>query len=144
MKQNKTEQAIDRIKAVSAGDKASSGALSLINIIPFAGGAIASLINDYASHQKIKKLCDVLSDLNGRLERHNADPENHLSNDQVVELVHQTLAHATLTSDDVKIQAFKNGLAYSFIEADRFEAKQIFLDTLRSCGTLELVIMDII
>ena len=144
MSNNETSRAIERIKTVTVEDKVKSATISLINLIPYAGGVVASLITDYASQQKVSKICDVLSDLNDRLETQHADPEKHLNKDQVVEVVHQTLAHAALSSDKAKIHFLKNGLAYSFIEADRFEAKQVFLDTLRSCTALELAVMNII
>ena len=142
MSDNEIERAIKQIKAVTVEDKVKSATISLINLIPYAGGAIASLITDYASQQKTNKICEVLSDLNERLEAHHAEPEKHLSKDQVVELVHQTLAYAVLSSNEAKIQALKNGLAYSFIEVDRFEAKQVFLDTLKNCTALELAVMN--
>ena len=141
MDEDGAKKAIAAIRDSTLGDKATSGATSLINLIPYAGGAVASLIGEYANHRKTEKICEVLSDLNERLSRHGSDPSQHLSKDEVVEVVHNVLPDAAVTSDEKKISSLKNALAYSFIEEDPFEAKQLFLETLKSCTTLDMRIL---
>jgi hypothetical protein len=132
---------IEEIRVLTLADKAKTGTLALVNLIPYAGGAIASVIGEIASHRKLEKICDVLSDLNSRLEVNKADPKQHLSEDQIIELVHETLQTASITSDKLKLDALKHGLGYAFINEDTFERKQVFLQVLRTCTSLELALL---
>jgi len=87
-----------------------TGAVALVSLIPYAGGAIAAVIGKIATRRKFEKVCDVLSDLNSRLEANKVDPEQHLSKDQIIEVVHETLQTAAVTSDKRKLEALKRGL----------------------------------
>ena len=119
-----------------------SGAAALLNVIPYAGGAVASIIGDFATQRRFEKVCEVLSDLNSRLENDGANPERYLSKDQIVEVVHETLQAATTASDEQKVAALKNGLGYAFLSADPFERKQLFLQVLRPCTSIELPLLS--
>ncbi|MGZ5436050.1 MAG: hypothetical protein ACXWID_19955 [Pyrinomonadaceae bacterium] len=132
---------IEAIRQHDQEEIATTGAIALINLIPFAGGAIAAVVGEVASQRRFEKVCDVLSDLNGRLEAHGANPEEHLSKDQIIEVVHETLQTVTTASDQKKIEALKNGLAYTFLADDRFDRKQLLLQVLRGCTVLELTAM---
>lgn len=138
------EKLIREIKALTVAEKAKTGAVALLSAIPYAGGAVASVIGEIATHRKFEKVCDVLSDLNSKLEDHQADPERHLSKDQIIEVVHETLQTVSTASDDYKIAALKNGLAYSFLSEDAFERKQLFLQVLRTSTSLELGILGVV
>jgi hypothetical protein len=111
---NETEALIASIKTRSEGEEDASQAIHLIRLIPYAGGVIASVISENASRRRIEKVCDVLSDLNARLEEKGAVPEQHLSKDQIIEVVHETLQTVITASDQKKIESLKNGLAYAF------------------------------
>lgn len=132
---------IQEIKTLTVVDHAKSGTLALLNVIPFAGGAVASVIGEYSTHRKVEKVCDVLADLNSKLESHQIDPESHLSKDQIIEVVHETLQTAATASDERKIAALKNGLGYIFLVDDSFEHKQLLLQVLRNCTSLELAVL---
>ena len=146
MSQNRDniEPLIQEIRTLSVAEKAKTGALALLNIIPYAGGAIASVVSEYATHRKAEKVCEVLSDLNAKLESHEADPESHLSKDQIIEVVHETLQTAATASDERKIAALKNGLGYAFLADDSFERKQLLLQTLRNCTSMELAVLAVL
>lgn len=118
-----------------------AGAITLIRLIPYAGGAIAGIISEKANQRRFEKVCDVLSDLNARLESRGSDPEQHLSKDQIIEVVHETLQTVATASDEKKIEALKNGLGYAFLSEDTFERKQLFLQVLRGCTSIELRIL---
>ncbi|HUT13277.1 MAG TPA: hypothetical protein VMW24_25165 [Sedimentisphaerales bacterium] len=135
---------IEEIRSLTLSDKVKTGTLALFNLIPYAGGVIASVIGECASHRKREKICDVLSDLNARLEASKVDPRQHLSEDQIIELVHETLQTASVTSDKLKLDALKRGLGYAFTNEDTFECKQVFLQVLRTCTSLELVLLSAI
>ena len=132
---------IQEIRTLSVGEKTKAGAVALLNVIPYAGGVVASVIGEIAAQRKFEKVCDVLSDLNWKLESHQVDPERHLSRDQIIEVVHETLHTAATTSDERKISALKNGLGYAFLAQDSFERKQLLLQVLRSCTSLELAVL---
>ena len=138
------EGLITAIKTHTKGDKVTAGAVALVELIPFAGGAVASIIGEVSVHRRFEKVCDVLSDLNARLEEKGAVPEQHLSKDQIIEVVHETLQTVTTASDRKKIESLKNGLAYAFLSDDLFEWKQLLLQVLRGCTSLELVMLPTI
>ena len=96
------------------------------------------------NQRRFEKVCDVLSDLNARLETRGGDPERHLSKDQIIEVVHETLQTASTASDEKKIQALKNGLAYAFLSHDSFDRKQLFLQILRGCTSIELLLLPVL
>jgi hypothetical protein len=75
---NETEALITSIKTRSEGKEDASQAIHLIHLIPYAGGAIASIISENASRRRLEKACDVLSTLNAKLEQHGIDRERHL------------------------------------------------------------------
>lgn len=135
---------IEEIRTLTVAEKTKTGAVALVNLIPYAGGAIAAVIGEFATHRKFEKVCDVLSDLNSRLEANKVDPEQHLSKDQIIEVVHETLQTAAVTSDKRKLDALKRGLGYAFVNQDSFERKQLFLQVLRSCTSLELALLPVI
>ena len=132
---------IQEIRTLSVTDKAKAGTVALLSVIPYAGGAVASVIGEIATKRKFEKVCDILSDLHANLESHQADPEHHLSKDQIIEAVHETLQTAATASDERKIAALKNGLAYVFLADDSFERKQLLLQILRNCTSLELAVL---
>ena len=136
---NEIQPLIDAIQHHGQEEIATTGAIALINLIPYAGGAIASIVGEVASQRRFEKVCDVLSDLNTRLEAHGTEPEKHLSKDQIVEVVRETLQTVTTASDQKKIDALKNGLAYAFLANDGFDRKQLLLHVLRGCTSLELI-----
>ena len=135
---------IERIRTRTKGEIVTSGAEALLHAIPYAGGVVASILGEYATHRRIEKVCDVLSDLNARLERDHADPERHLSKDQIVQVVHETLQTASTTSDDEKIAALKQGLGYAFLSSDSFEHKELMLQVLRATTALELRVLPVV
>ena len=138
---NDVQQLITTIKEHTTGDMLTTGAVTLLNLIPYAGGAIASVISEYATNRRFDKICDVLSDLNANLESQGTDPEKHLSKDQIIEVVHETLQTVTISSDQKKITYLKNGLGYAFLSDDTFERKQLFLQVLRGCTSIELAVL---
>jgi hypothetical protein len=115
-------------------------ATSLANLVPV-GGVLGSLLSEYASQRTTDKVCDIIEDLAQRLREHGEDPTKHLSKDEVVETVHQTLTYAAITSDADKLRFFKNGLAYTLIEGGPYGEKQILLDTLRNANAVELALL---
>lgn len=138
---NDTEALITSIKTRSEGEEDASQAIHLIRLIPYAGGVIASIISENASRRRIEKVGDVLSNLNAKLEQRGTDPERHLSKDQIIEVVHETLQTVTTASDIKKIEALKQGLGYAFLSDDSFERKQLLLHVLRGCTSIELAIL---
>lgn len=129
---------IEEIRSRPLAEAASTGSLALINVVPFAGGAIATVLGEFATNRRFEKVCDVLSDLSSRLEKADADPEEHLSKDEIVEVVYETLQAAATASSEEKLEALKNGLGYFFLSPDPFERKQIYLEVLRRITSMEL------
>lgn len=135
---------LERIRAKSLPDVAEAGAVSLLNLIPFAGGAVASVVGQFASQRRFERVCDVLASLHRTLEQAQANPERHLSKDQIVELVHETLQSAVTTSDEGKLTALKQALGRAFLSEESFDRKQLFLKVLRESTSLELVVLPLL
>ncbi len=49
------EGLITAIKTHTKGDKLTAGAVALVELIPFAGGAVASIIGEVASQRRCEK-----------------------------------------------------------------------------------------
>lgn len=141
---DEAQELISLIRTRGEAVEDAAGAITLIRLIPYAGGAIAGIISEKANQRRFEKVCDVLSDLNARLETRGGDPERHLSKDQIIEVVHETLQTASTASDEKKIQALKNGLAYAFLSDDSFDRKQLFLQILRGCTSIELLLLPVL
>lgn len=141
---DETQALISLIETRGEAAEDAAGAITLIRLIPYAGGAIAGIISEKANQRRFEKVCDVLSDLNARLESKGSDPEQHLSKDQIIEVVHETLQTASTASDEKKIQALKNGLGYAFLSDDSFDRKQLFLQILRGCTSMELLLLPVL
>ncbi len=107
-------------------------------LIPYVGGTLASILGEVASTRKMERVCSCLSAISDALERHNIDAERHLTEEQIIEVVHDTIQASLTASDEEKIRLLKNGLGYAFTSKDSFEDKQIFLTILRSLTTHEL------
>lgn len=133
-----------KIGELRTPDRRGAAALTLLNLIPYAGGAIAAVVGEYGSSRRLEKICDVLSGLNDALERRGVRPEKYLTKDQIIELVHESLQAAATTSDEMKIQAFKNGLCYAMTENAAFADKQLFLSVLRDLTSHEIALFQCI
>lgn len=132
---------ITRVVRRTGGDVASAGAEAMLNLIPYAGGAVASIIGDFASQRRVEKVCEVLSALNDGLRRHGMDADRHLAREQVVELVYETLHAVSVASDQAKIEALKAALVKAFVSPDAFYRKQFFLQLLRETTSVELMML---
>lgn len=112
---------------------------ALLNVIPYAGGPISSLLGNYATNKKFERVCEALEALHQRIEHQEVKVEEVLSEDEVVEVLNKTLGEIAVTSDSEKINFLKHGLAASFTSKEiSFGRKQFFLNLLRSLGSLEL------
>jgi hypothetical protein len=132
---------IARMVRKTGADAASAGAEAMLNLIPYAGGAVASIVGEFASRRRVEKVCEVLSALNEGLRRHGLDADRHLAKDQVIELVYETLQAVSVASDQAKIEALKTALVNAFISPDAFYRKQFFLQLLRETTNVELMML---
>ncbi len=123
---------------------ATSGAVAMLNLIPYVGGAVASILGEFASHRRIEKICEVLSELNAALQRHGLSAERYLCKDQVVELVYETLQAAAVASDQEKVEALKGALVHAFLSPEPFDRKQLFLQILRETTNVELTLLRVL
>lgn len=80
---------IERIGQTGAADVATSGAVALLNLVPYAGGAVAAILSEFVSQKRIERICEVLAALNAALRQRGLAADTYLSRDQVVELVYQ-------------------------------------------------------
>lgn len=100
-----------------------SGAKALINLIPFAGGPLGSIIGDYQSYRKEKKLNEFLDSIVVKLQQHEdaisqLAPE-YILNDDFFDVFENTLRKIIYERQGEKRIAYSNILANSIInEAD--------------------------
>jgi hypothetical protein len=135
---------IHRVVQRTTPGVATSGAAAMLNLIPYAGGAVATILSEFASQRRIEKVCEVLSELNAALRRHGLSAETHLSRDQVVELVYETLQAASFASDQGKVDALKGALVHAFVSPQPFDRKQLFLQILRETTNVELIMLRVL
>ena len=91
---NELTNVAKKIKEAAEPQIGSAAANVLLNLIPYAGGAVAAVIGEYGSQQRTKRICEILAALNAALEGSHKKPEERLSKDQSVELVHDTIQTA--------------------------------------------------
>ncbi|NQU68424.1 MAG: hypothetical protein HQ510_10820 [Candidatus Marinimicrobia bacterium] len=132
---------IDTLAKPPISEKARAATVALLNVIPYAGGAVAAIIGEVATSRRIERICDILSSLNSRLESQGIEPTEHLTEDQIIEVVHDTLNTASKTSNHTKLKMLKGGLSYTFLQPDSFERKQLYLEILRNATSIEISIV---
>lgn len=135
---------IQRIIHRTRSDAVSSGAEAMLNLIPYAGGAVATIVGEFASQRRNEKICAVLAALNTALSRYSLDAERYLTKDQVIELVYETLHAVSVASDQTKIDALTAALVNAFVSSESFDRKEFFLHLLRETTSIELVMLRVL
>jgi len=135
---------IERIGQTGAADVATSGAVALLNLVPYAGGAVAAILSEFVSQKRIERICEVLAALNAALRQRGLAADTYLSRDQVVELVYETVEAASFASDQRKVDALKGGLVHAFVSSTSFDRKQLFLQILRETTAFELSVLRVL
>lgn len=133
---------IARIKESSMGEKAAAGVVALLNVIPVVGGTIASILSEYRSRRNTERVVDALTQLKEAIEDKGTDFRVPLSEDQVVEVVHNALEELTKTSSQEKATYLRNAFTKSFTHEEiDYLQKQYYLTTLSglSLGEIELL-----
>ena len=135
---------IQQVTSKTTSEVAKTGAQAMLNLIPYAGGAVATIVGEFATQRRVEKVCEVLSALNAGLRHHGLDAERHLTRDQVIELVYETLQAVSFASDHAKIEALKAALVHAFVSPEPFDQKQFFLHLLRETTNVELAMLRVL
>ncbi len=144
-KPDEVSVALQQIRGSKVGGIAKTAAEAALAVIPYAGGSIASVIASYRSGKQIEKVCDVLGQLHDRIKKTETKVEEVLTEDQVNEVLHESLTAVAVSSDQLKIDYLTTGLTRTFTDKDlSFDRKQLFLSSLRSMSGLELRVLRFI
>ena len=113
-----------------------------LNLIPYAGGTIASLISTHTNSKRINKICESIKLLYEKIKENDIKVENILKEEEVIELLEKTLNEIAKSSHKKKIKYLQNALIKSFTNKDiTFRKKEFYLNILtnRSIGEIQLL-----
>ena len=137
-----TEQAIKKVKQFTKSEKVISSIQGLLSIIPYAGGPLYHVLSEYRGKRNAERIFNTLNELKEAIEELSGEKRNILSEDEVVEIVENTLEEISRTSSEEKLRYLRNSLTKAFTKEDiAYSQKQFYLLTLRSLslGELELL-----
>ncbi len=115
---------------------------SLLNLIPFAGGTLASVISTNLNNIKLNKILSAIKLLMEKVENSKIKVEDILTEEQAVELLDRTLSELGRTSNSEKIKYFKNLLTSSYTRDDvDFCGKELYLNILTNLSVAEILLL---
>jgi hypothetical protein len=136
------ERALAAIKGSRASETAQTATASLLNLIPYAGGTVATALSSYWTSRQIDKICDLMKHLHDSLKAAEVKVEDVLTAEQVNEVLQEGVASIATASDQMKIDYLKTGIARTFTERTMsFDRKHFFLSLLRNMSGLELKVL---
>lgn len=115
---------------------------ALLNIIPYAGGSLASILNNHMSEKKWQKILDAIELLEKTVKVNDIVIEKLLTEDQACELIEKHITEIAVSSDETKVEYLKNSLKNSFSSSSfQFEEKELFMNTLKTLTGLEIILL---
>lgn len=136
------EQAIQKVKQLTNDQNVLAGVQALLNLIPFAGGTLSSILSEYRSRRTTKRIFDTISELRETIEDLGTEKQNILNPDEVIEIMHNALEEIAKTSSEEKLRYLRNCLTKSFTAAEiAYSQKELYLSMLigLSLGELDLL-----
>lgn len=127
------EKLIGEIRQLAVPDISRTGTIALINLVPYAGGSIATVMAEFQSKTKVEKICDALALLDRKVKESGTKVEDILDQEQVVKLIHETIEKIALSSEEKHITYLKNALVSSFTnESIPYEQKKLYMSIVRA------------
>ncbi len=140
--EQETKRAIEKVKQFTNDQNVLAGVQALLNIIPYAGSTLSLILSEYRSRRYSKRILATLVELREDIGRLEEEKRNILSQDEVIEVIHDTLAEIAKTSSEEKLRYLRNSLTKAFTKDDiDYSQKQFYLSKLTelSLGELELL-----
>lgn len=147
METHKKETAlvIEKVKQLTNDPNILASIETLLNIIPFAGGALSTILSEYRGRRNAKRILETLDELRNEIERNSSAKKDILSQDEVIELVHNTIEEIVKTSNDEKVGYLRNSLVRAFTNEEiSYPQKQHYLAVLKDLTLGELELLKVI
>ena len=107
-----------------------SAVKALVNLIPYAGGSISSIISDYQSDRKEKKLKEFLDSIIMRLQQNEEKlsriSHEYILNDDFFDIFENSLRRVIFERQQEKRLAYSNILANSIISEASYDETEMF------------------
>lgn len=137
------EKLIGEIRQLAVPDISRTGTIALINLVPYAGGSIATVMAEFQSKTKVEKICDALALLDRKVKESGTKVEDILDQEQVVKLIHETIEKIALSSEEKHITYLKNALVSSFTnESIPYEQKKLYMSIVRALTGIEIKLLE--
>jgi len=147
MESNKQETAlaIKKVKQLTDDPNILASIQTLLNLIPYAGGALSTILSEYRSRRNCKRIFETLDELRKEIEQNPSAKKDVLSQDEVIEIVHSTLEEIMKTSNDEKVSYLRNSLVRAFTSEEiSYAQKQHYLAVLKELTLGELEVLGVI
>lgn len=142
---SEVETAIDKLRHHGISDKGLTAVQATLAVIPWAGGALSTVLGENRSAKAATKVADAFEALHRVVKDQGVELSEVLDEDQVVEVVHSTVEEIVKSSDSDKIRYLKNAMINSFTDGDiKFAEKQTYLAILKTLTIPELGILNLI
>ncbi len=134
-----TTQALQKIKQFTNNPNVLATVQALLGYIPYAGSTVALILSEYRSRRTEQRVFDTLDELRETIEGLSDEKRNILSEDEVVEIVQNTLEEIARTSSEEKVRYLRNVLTKAFTNDEiAYSEKQLYMSTLRDLSNAEL------
>ena len=140
--EQETKRAMQKISQLTNDQGVLVGVQALLNIIPYVGSTLNLILSEYRNRRNSKRIIDTLGELRNDIDRLEGGKQHVLSEDEVIEIMHDALEDIAKTSSEEKLRYLRNSLAKSFTNDEiAYSQKQFYLSTLTelSLGELELL-----
>lgn len=132
-------QAIEKVKESTNSDKVLVSIQGLLSIIPHASGPLSYVLSEYRGRRNAERIFNALIELQEEIEGLSDEKRNILSEDEVVEIVQNTLEEIARTSSEEKVRYLRNVLTKAFTNDEiAYSEKQLYMSTLRDLSNAEL------
>lgn len=138
-------RAVEKLRESPLRSRAETAILAVLNVIPYAGGSIASVLSAYSTEKKFERVFGTLDALSSAIKDTHTKVEEILTKDQVSELLDEALPQIATVSDDGKLRYLRTGLITSFTSKTLpYDTKHFFLTVLAGLTYLELRVLRVL
>ncbi len=115
----------------------------LLNLIPYAGGTLGSILNAHMTNKRFSKIHDTIKYLADEIEGHKTQVDKILKEDQAIELLEKTLSEIAKTSNEMKVSHLRNLLVNSYLKDESsFETKEFYLNLMLGLSIGEILLFQ--
>lgn len=140
-----TANAIERVRELSPTENTLAAANVVLSAIPYAGGPLAAILSEYRGRRYANRIFGTLEALHKALQECKTPIETVLNEDQVVEIVYETLEEIAKISSEDKVRYLNNSLVRAFTDNKiDYPSKQHYLSVLKLLTLAELDLLRVV